>query len=521
MAVAPKQNPPATGPRAAAEERATPAEAQSREPEPKRTKAEKRAEKLRRQQERRLLDAHRPLTSWERYRALRDAFDEGLELVDLADHKARFAFVIMGALNLALFFVANRSEVVELLPEGAWPWLAAYLAAYALVGVYFFLQAIESLRPRSVRPRVSPDGDLGVEDYPIGVRFFHDVLDRDVASHLGAWRNIRIGQLNAEVARQAYALAAINKQKYRALNRLYLGLKIMTLLAAGLLLAIEIILLTGATGSWNRASSHSLQRGSLQRSALDILGTPERFAETGAKEPSGIAYHPGLDHLFLVGDEGRLVELDTAGVVLRRLTFHGNLEDLAFHPPSGKLVLLSEKRSELILYDPAAGEELRRWRLDSSALLGRRPEDRNHGFEGLAFREDPSLPGGGLFYLVHQRAPAMIVALSFEVTAPESTLGASAVVHRWPMKPNKDLTAATYVGSLNRLLVLADTRERLLIVKPDGSLEAEVVLPGEQQEGLCFDGAGTLWVADERAGLLRFGGALEALTARIRPDAGS
>lgn len=526
MAIAPQKDPPPAGAGAVAEEPATPAQPDSGEqpPKPKKSKAEKKAEKLRKEEERRLLDAHRPLTSWERYRALRDAFDEGLELVDLADHKARFAFVIMGALNLALFFVASRQEVLDNIPDVAWPWLALYLAAYGLVGVYFFLQAIESLRPRSVRPQVPETEDLDVEDYPIGVRFFHDVLDRNVVSHLRAWRQIRMGQLNAEVARQAYALAAINKQKYRALNRLYLGLKIMTLLAAGLLVVIEILL---ATGSWNRAPALALDKlnmlnmGSPERGGLNVLGIPERFPESGAKEPSGIAYHPLLDHLFVVGDEGRVVELDTHGAVLRRFSFRGNLEDVAFHPPSGSLVLLSEKRSELILYDPAAGQEIRRWRMDSRALLGREPEERNLGFEGLAFREDPTLPGGGMFYLVHQRAPALVVTLAFDVAGSERTIDAAAVVNRWSLKPNKDLTAATFVGSLDRLLVLTDTRERLLVVRPDGSLEAEVVLPGLQQEGLCLDGAGNLWVADERAGLLRFNGALDALKARLGPNEGS
>jgi hypothetical protein len=210
-----------------------PASAEAGKPE-----SELEAERVRKRELKQELDASRGLNSWERYRALRDALDEGLSLVDLADHKARFAFVIMGALNVALFLVATRGEIVDRIAEPLRPWLGGYLALYALVGVFFFLQAIEALRPRSVRPVLPPDPDLGIEDRPIGVRYFHDVLERDVSNHIKAWRDIRLSQLNAELARQTWALAHINRLKYRALHRLYGGLKIMTLLGAGFLIAV-------------------------------------------------------------------------------------------------------------------------------------------------------------------------------------------------------------------------------------------------------------------------------------------
>src|SRR5512134_2890645 len=93
-------------------------------------------------------DAHRPLDSWERYRALTDVLDDAMELVDLADHKARFALVIMALLNVALFFVSTRADLPGRLPDRWQPWLGLYFLAYVLIALYFFLQAIESLRPR-------------------------------------------------------------------------------------------------------------------------------------------------------------------------------------------------------------------------------------------------------------------------------------------------------------------------------------------------------------------------------------
>src|SRR6185503_16931628 len=135
--------------------------------------------------------------------------------------------------------------------------------------------------------------------------------------------------------------------------------------------------------------------------------------------------------------------------------------------------------------------------MDVEAVLGAAPQDRTQGFEGLAFRPDAGKPGGGIFYLTHQRAPATVVALSFDPESAPSRLGAAQVVSRWPMS-FEDLTAATYVPSIDRLAVIADAKDRLLLVKPDGTVEVELPLPGLQQEGIAFDDTGTMWVADDK-----------------------
>jgi hypothetical protein len=203
-------------------------------------KARKRAEKARELAE----DAHRPLDSWERYRALCDALKEANDLVDLADHKARFALVIMGALNAVMFIVATRPQLLSVVPEGGHAWLGVGAVAYALVAAYFFAQAIEALRPRRFDPPQPAGGATG-EGRPLGLRFFADVLTRDAAAHVAAWQGVRIGQLNAEIAGQIHTLARINDAKYAALRRLYTGLKAMTLVGSAFLIVAAYIMLRG------------------------------------------------------------------------------------------------------------------------------------------------------------------------------------------------------------------------------------------------------------------------------------
>jgi uncharacterized protein YjiK len=462
--------------------------------------------KLSKKERRLIKDAHRPLDSWERYRALTDVLDEQVDLVDLADHKARFALVIMAALNVLLFFVATRTDIVEDLPGSSHVWLAGYLFIYVLVALYFFLQAVESLRPRKEQPHAPEPGEHLPEETPMGIRFYEDILGRDVGSYRRAWRDVGIGQLTGELAIQAHAMAAINRAKYNALRRLYMGLKILTLMAVGLVGVAALAAFVGTA----RAGSHG-------RKNSQVFGTVNRLAVSGVKEPSGVAVHAGLGHLFVVGDEGSLVELDGSGNVVRSHSVTGNLEDVAAHTPTGWLGVLDEQKSELIFYDPVARRWMKRWRLDRRALLNQEPGGPNDGFEGLAFREETGQPGGGVFYLVHQRDPAMVIAVAFDPAAHSATVGAGAVLARWPLPGHGDLTAITYSPVLQRLLVVADKEDQLLVLRADGTTESEMPLPGQQQEGVAVDGGGNLWIADDQdKSLLKMDAALAAMEKFLR-----
>jgi len=201
--------------------------------------------KRRRKEARLLAEQGRALDPWERYRALVDTLEQAMDLVELADRKARFALVIMRALNIAFFFLVTRSDLLGVLPPGLRPFLGFYLLVYAAVALFFFLEAIEALKPRRFRPELPYPGEAGPEHFPEGLRFFEDVLRRDVDAYRSAWREVRFGQLNAELAVQNHVMARINADKYRSLRRLYGGLRVLALLAGGLLAMLTLSMLTG------------------------------------------------------------------------------------------------------------------------------------------------------------------------------------------------------------------------------------------------------------------------------------
>ena len=462
---------------------------------------------------------------WQRYKALLDTLKESQDLVDLADHKARFALIIMGALNAAIIILGTRSDLLSSLPANLKLWLYVYFGVYAAIAIYFLVQAIESLRPRSI-PDQALKGTVSEKEESLGLRFFVDALRYDMPTYQKAWQSVRVSQLNAELATQLHTLARINKAKYNAVAKLYLGLQAITVLTAGLLVALGVAawveyktaapveVVTDAPESGPGLAK--IKGGKPKKGGWAILGEPERFVAPGVKEPSGVAFSPARGTLFVVGDEGSLVEIDPSGKLIARLPMGGNLEDVALHTPSGRLVLLSEKKGELIVFDPMAGRPTGRFKIDAAALLGEPTVDKNQGFEGLAFRPDATKPGGGVFYLVHQRSPALMVTLVFDPLKSTGSIGAAAVLSRTKIGDREDLTAVTYDSALDRLFVIADSKDRIAMLGVGGAEEAEVVLPGVQQEGLTFDSAGNLWIADDRAGLLLFRGAREKIAQEMK-----
>jgi len=190
--------------------------------------------KLRSRDFKRLYDPTRELDGWERYRALVDTSDEAYDLIDISNREARFALIVMGALNALPLVLLTKTDVVSSLTTGERYWMVALLIGYAVLLLAFILQAIEALRPGRFRPELG-GWSAGSPDLPAGVRYYEDIIKRSATEHWTAWQHVRLAQLNAELAVQVHSLALKNNAKHLAVRRLYLGLRAMALMLAALL----------------------------------------------------------------------------------------------------------------------------------------------------------------------------------------------------------------------------------------------------------------------------------------------
>jgi hypothetical protein len=200
---------------------------------------ESKVERKRKKELERLTET-RPLDPWERYRALSDHVDHLLDVTELADRKTRFALVILGALNAVNVLIAIRAPQID--ADGLnHTFIQAYVAGYVILSLYFFVYAIMALRPRAGRMHRAgePRAGGGVP----GLRLMDDILVTDIDDYYELWRTAEVGQLDREMALQAYLLARANAEKFRAVHRVFRGLLLLVGLTA-LLVAIIALQVT-------------------------------------------------------------------------------------------------------------------------------------------------------------------------------------------------------------------------------------------------------------------------------------
>ncbi len=199
-----------------------------------------------RDKESKRLEAERgPLEPAFRYKAILNALEAGQDLIELADRKARFALVIISVLNaVALVLVVRGGD--SFIPRfGVWGAVTQIeIVTYVLVTIYYIFQAIEALRPRGAGPTTDPHPTAGTAGESMRVLFHGDIVRRDRATFRKAWEELRMDNLNTELADQLHTIARINQDKYAALAKLYRGVSVMTALLTATLVTIALWHLT-------------------------------------------------------------------------------------------------------------------------------------------------------------------------------------------------------------------------------------------------------------------------------------
>lgn len=244
--------------------------------------------------------------------------------------------------------------------------------------------------------------------------------------------------------------------------------------------------------------------------AFEVVGNIDR---AGINEPSGIVFHPGRGTLFVVGDDGDVVELGRDGEprAARRVR-DADFEGITVDPATGLLYVAWEGAERVLELDPATLEVRREFAIERAfegRLLMRRG---GNGIEGIAFVPDPARPHGGTFFLAHQtfdlsdpeEASVLLeveLPLSDDARASGGLLpGRTLRVIGFPHVP--DLASVEHDPSTGHLLVLSDSLNTLLTLTTAGEVLSVEPVPGRDQEGIAVDDAGNWYLAQDSGGVL-------------------
>jgi hypothetical protein len=205
---------------------------------------DKHARKRRKREAKQRRDAERPPESFERFRILSELVDEGRHVIELADHRARYALVVMSVLNAFVFLVISRSHLLGELPPTSRTWLIGFLGLYGALTFVFVFYAVDCLRPRPLHYAELLGDGRESRPGPLGILYWEAIARYDLRAFRRAWGEVRMDQLNAEVVIIAHRMAGVIRAKYSALGRLYWGLGGLIVLACALLLVLTVLGLT-------------------------------------------------------------------------------------------------------------------------------------------------------------------------------------------------------------------------------------------------------------------------------------
>ncbi len=233
------------------------------------------------------------------------------------------------------------------------------------------------------------------------------------------------------------------------------------------------------------------------------------FGEIKAGKLSGIVYHPQRGTLFAVRDTGQIIEIKPDGTLIndKKIQKKADFEGIAYNPFTGMLYVAIEGEEVILEVNPENLKTGRKIPIDRTfegdILLS--PE--GNGIEGITFVPAGNGAENGSFYLVNQsnKLEGPDPSIVFEIEINHADGESKARVMRYFSVGVTDLSGIHYVAESDRLFIISDANNLLLLVSLSGEVLESSPLPGNKQEGITVDGDGFLYVAqDAKKSLLKF-----------------
>lgn len=217
-------------------------------------------------------------------------------------------------------------------------------------------------------------------------------------------------------------------------------------------------------------------------------------------EASGLIYHPLLDQLLVVSDDGQVCKMDLDGSHVTCFNLGAlDLEGIALSSEDSPFAYLALEFPYRILELDLANEQLSGNFWDVPGMSG----PVNAGIEAIAFVPNGSHPymdsnSGGLFYLGLQDTGDIFV---YDVDLSQS--GHITLIDQFtPVIGRSDLADLFFHEERGILFALYDSANILTEMQSDGSILREYFAAGNDQEGIllignCNQSTGTLYIAED------------------------
>ncbi|HKE00367.1 MAG TPA: hypothetical protein VKE69_05105 [Planctomycetota bacterium] len=225
------------------------------------------------------------------------------------------------------------------------------------------------------------------------------------------------------------------------------------------------------------------------------LGLPTNF------ESSGVVWHPRLQKLVLVGDEGHLATMEANGSLVSVVSVAGDLEAVTIADPQTNFVYVGvESPVRVLEVNVITGAVLRIFDLSPWIV-----PTGNEGMEGLTFVPDPANPEGGLFHAAHQ-GEGRVYVFSLPVKTSATSTAVTFLSSYVPIPGLSDLSDLGYDSGSDRIYATYDDPNVIAALSKTGTLQQFWTLPGAAQEGVCVRGCELFIAEDQSRSVIRYAG---------------
>ena len=239
---------------------------------------------------------------------------------------------------------------------------------------------------------------------------------------------------------------------------------------------------------------------------LPVVSITKIYLDPEEIEPSGIEYDLTTKRIVVVSDEGKIVSVDSE--TFQPEIFYPlknmDLEGISFHPKFSNLIFAVEEGKDNILVFNKKGVLLSKCNVNRKFRGKKVLSKKGNGLESITFfKEDGDY---SYFFIANQSddfsgkdRSAILLVKTLTSNIANNILGDASIVSYYPQNI-EDISGMTYHN--NYLFVISDTNNYLFIFNDKLEMLDSFLIPGEDQEGIVFDGH-TMYIAQDSGGLLK------------------